>query len=116
MSARRLQANVYVDGVFYAAGSEPPASVAKQIVNPKAWDDGDVVEPEPAGPKYPEGAPSVDWKGDQLDAYAADRCAAQLAGAGATGEALVNLEVKGQYLSSKFWPAIYKRAEHEAEL
>ncbi len=72
MSARRLQANVYVDGVFYAAGSEPPASVAKQIVNPKAWDDGDVVEPEPAGPKYPEGAPSVDWKGDQLDAYAAD--------------------------------------------
>jgi len=51
----------------------------------------------------------------RADEYVADRCAAQLAGAETAQQALINVEVKGQFLSAKFWPAIYKRAEHEAE-
>lgn len=51
----------------------------------------------------------------RADEYVADRCAAELAGATAIGEALVSLQVKGQYLTAKFWPAVFKRAEHEAE-
>lgn len=35
--ARKLAAYVHVSGVVYPAGSTPPADVAKQITNPKAW-------------------------------------------------------------------------------
>lgn len=72
MAGKSLTAGVYVDGKFYEAGSTPPAEVAKQIVNPKAWG-GEVPEAEPEGPKFPEGEPSEDWKGAELDAYAADK-------------------------------------------
>lgn len=34
---KKLTANVYVDGELYAAGSRPPADVAKRITNEKAW-------------------------------------------------------------------------------
>lgn len=45
--ARRLKANVLVDGVLYRSGSTPPADVAKQITNPKAWGNpADESEPE----------------------------------------------------------------------
>ncbi|HEY1176481.1 MAG TPA: hypothetical protein VGF17_10010 [Phytomonospora sp.] len=72
--AKSLTANVYVDGVLYEAGSTPPANVAEQITNEKAWDDSDADSaPEPPAPAYPEGEPSEDWKGDQLDAYASEK-------------------------------------------
>ncbi|HEY1177860.1 MAG TPA: hypothetical protein VGF17_17020 [Phytomonospora sp.] len=73
--AKSLTANVYVDGVLYGpAGEQPSAEVAKAIVNPKAWDGSD-ADSAPAGdaPAYPEGDPSEDWTGKQLDAYAADK-------------------------------------------
>lgn len=72
MGARKLTANVYVDGVLHEADSTPPAEVAKQITNPKAWG-GDAPADESDAPKYPEGEPSEDWTHDQLDAYAADK-------------------------------------------
>lgn len=54
---RRLAANVYVAGELWPTGSQPPADVAGQITNPKAWepddqdeqpDDGDVTDEVPA--------------------------------------------------------------------
>jgi len=62
--ARHLTANVWVGGVYYAAGSTPPKEVADQITNPKAWGDKpDVDEPvDPAevvvgGTPEPSAAP-----------------------------------------------------------
>jgi len=72
-AAKELEANVYVDGVLYGpAGEKPSAEVAKAITNPKAWG-GDAPESEPEGPAYPEGEPSEEWTGKQLDAYAVDK-------------------------------------------
>lgn len=39
MAARKLSRNVWVGGVFHAAGSTPSAEVAKLITNPKVWAD-----------------------------------------------------------------------------
>lgn len=47
MAARKLAANVWVDGVLYAADSDVPAEVAKSITNPKAWGS----EPDAEAPK-----------------------------------------------------------------
>lgn len=38
---KQLAANVNLDGVLYEAGSTPPADIAEQITNPKAWGDSD---------------------------------------------------------------------------
>lgn len=74
---RALKAGVFVDGSFHPAGSEPPKAVAEQITNPKAWgksvkDDPAPSTPAPAG-DFPEGEPSEEWTGKQLDAYAASK-------------------------------------------
>lgn len=37
MAQRKLAAVVYVDGVAYGPDNQPPADVADQITNPKAW-------------------------------------------------------------------------------
>lgn len=38
--SKKLAVNVTVGGDTYAAGTEVPADVAKQITNPKAWGEG----------------------------------------------------------------------------
>lgn len=37
--ARKLAANVWVDGVLHKAGTSPDKSVADRITNPAAWGD-----------------------------------------------------------------------------
>lgn len=37
MAARKLTANVWVNGELYAAGAAPEKAVADLIENPKAW-------------------------------------------------------------------------------
>lgn len=49
---RKLKANVYVGGVLYPADQAPPAEVAAQITNPKAWGD----EPDDEGSEKPKPA------------------------------------------------------------
>lgn len=68
MAGRKLTSNVWVDGTLHLAGSSPEKAVADQITNPNAWS----AEAEPEGPRYPEGAPSEEWTGKQLDAYGED--------------------------------------------
>jgi Zn-dependent protease with chaperone function len=46
--------------------------------------------------------------------YEADRAAAQLTGVKTTGEALVQIQVKGQLLQEDFWPGIYRQADHQS--
>jgi Zn-dependent protease with chaperone function len=43
--------------------------------------------------------------------YEADRCAAEMAGQQNAADALVNLEVRGAYLSDTFWPQIRRQAD-----
>lgn len=50
---RKLTTHVWVDGNWYGPDSEVPASVAKQITNPKVWD-GEDDEPEESGPEVLE--------------------------------------------------------------
>ena len=47
--------------------------------------------------------------------YEADRAAAQIAGARNTAEALTTVDVKGTYLSEKYWPEVFKSADTRAE-
>lgn len=47
--------------------------------------------------------------------YEADRSSAEVAGAKAASEALINLEVKGRFLDENFWPDIYKQADRNEE-
>lgn len=44
--SKQLTSFVHVDGVAYGPGDKLPADVAKQIVNPKAWEGGDAPEAE----------------------------------------------------------------------
>jgi Zn-dependent protease with chaperone function len=45
--------------------------------------------------------------------YEADRCAAQMAGQQNAAEALVNVHVRGDYLSNTFWPQIKRQADSQ---
>jgi hypothetical protein len=45
--------------------------------------------------------------------YEADRCAAKLAGNRHIAEALVNLEVKSQFIEQSFWSTIYNQANEQ---
>ncbi|MDY6939367.1 MAG: M48 family metalloprotease [Cyanobacteriota bacterium] len=66
----------------------------------------------------------LDWYWPSFDAYSftlarmneyeADRCAAQLAGAGHIAEALINVEIKARFIESSFWSDIHKQVEHRA--
>ena len=47
--------------------------------------------------------------------YDADRAAAQLTGGRQAAVALAAVEVKGAYLSRKYWPEIFKRADEQRE-
>jgi Zn-dependent protease with chaperone function len=47
--------------------------------------------------------------------YEADRAAAQLAGARNTAEALATVDVKGTYLTERYWPEVFKNADTHAE-
>jgi Zn-dependent protease with chaperone function len=51
----------------------------------------------------------------RIDEYEADRCAAQLAGASNTAEALINVEVKARFLENSFWSDIQKQVEHQPD-
>lgn len=68
MAGRKLTSNVWVNGTLHLAGSSPEKDVADQITNPNAWS----AEDEAEGPRYPEGDPSEQWTGKQLDAYGED--------------------------------------------
>lgn len=43
--------------------------------------------------------------------YEADRCAAEVAGAGVMAQALISLQVHGRFWEEQFWPSIQKQAE-----
>lgn len=47
--------------------------------------------------------------------YEADRAAARVTGERGAALALAAVEVKGAYLSEKYWPEIYRRAEEQSE-
>ena len=47
--------------------------------------------------------------------YEADGAAARIAGARTMADALVSVDLKGSYLSEKFWPEVFKHAETQAE-
>ena len=49
------------------------------------------------------------------DEYAADRCAAEVAGREAAAEALVNVQVRGQFLQEDFWPGLLGQARAQAD-
>ncbi|MFB2897955.1 M48 family metalloprotease [Aerosakkonemataceae cyanobacterium BLCC-F50] len=51
----------------------------------------------------------------RMNEYEADRCAAELAGAKNTAEALMNVEVKARFLENTFWPDVYKQVQHQVE-
>ncbi|MBE9224247.1 M48 family metalloprotease [Phormidium sp. LEGE 05292] len=51
----------------------------------------------------------------RMNEYEADRCAAELAGAKNTAEALMNVEVKARFLENTFWPNLYKQVQHQVE-
>jgi hypothetical protein len=38
MAGKKLARNTTINGVTYDAGTVPPADVAKEITNPKAWE------------------------------------------------------------------------------
>lgn len=44
MAGKKLARNTTINGVTYEAGTVPPADVAKEINNPKAWEaEGETV-------------------------------------------------------------------------
>jgi len=47
--------------------------------------------------------------------YEADEAAARLTSPRTAAEALMTVEVKGSYLSEKFWPEVFRQAEAQAE-
>ncbi|HEU4594059.1 MAG TPA: M48 family metallopeptidase [Pyrinomonadaceae bacterium] len=47
--------------------------------------------------------------------YEADSAAAQLTGARTAAEALATVDVKGAFLSEKYWPEVFKSADTQAE-
>ncbi|BDI30942.1 hypothetical protein CCAX7_29930 [Capsulimonas corticalis] len=47
--------------------------------------------------------------------YEADRCGADIAGKQVMAEALVRTSISGRFLGEAFWPAIYRRADHEVQ-
>ena len=47
--------------------------------------------------------------------YEADRCAVSVSGKEKTACALVNMRLKGKLLTDDFWPAVYGRADTDAE-
>ncbi len=47
----------------------------------------------------------------RADEYEADRCAAQMAGQQNAADALVNVSVRGDYLSTTFWPQLTRQAD-----
>jgi Zn-dependent protease with chaperone function len=47
--------------------------------------------------------------------YEADRMSAEIAGPNAAATALVRVDTVGHYLSSRFWPTLYKAANNHAE-
>ena len=49
------------------------------------------------------------------DEYAADRCAADVAGREAAAEALVSVQVQGQFLEENFWPGLLEQARERAD-
>lgn len=51
----------------------------------------------------------------RADEYEADRMAAEIAGSEAAATALVRVDTVGHYLSSRFWPTLYKAANNHAE-
>jgi Zn-dependent protease with chaperone function len=69
--------------------------------------------------------PFVNWYAPFFNAYSfvlartqeyeADRSAAEVAGAEAASEALINVEIKSRFLDEKFWPDIYKQADEKAD-
>lgn len=93
MSAAKSQlaAYVFVDNEWFGPDSDVPADAAKQITNPKAWEGGNAPDAEPDGPAYPDGEPSEDWTGKQLDAYAADKTV-DLAGASTKAEKVAAIQ------------------------
>lgn len=77
--ARKLIANVYVDGVLYGpAGKSPSKDVAEQITNPKAWSGKADAEGSGSGsdipPKGGAGSGVDAWKAyaAKLDVEVAD--------------------------------------------
>lgn len=48
MAGKTLAVNVTVGGETFPAGSTPPAEIAKQIDNPKAWSAEVEADPKPA--------------------------------------------------------------------
>jgi Zn-dependent protease with chaperone function len=67
----------------------------------------------------------VNWYAPHFNAYSfvlarqhefdADRAAAQAAGARRAAEALAVVELKGSYLSERYWPEVFSRADEQAE-
>ena len=51
MAQKKLATVVYVDGVAYGPDNEPPADVAEQITNPKAWGEEPEAESKKAASK-----------------------------------------------------------------
>ena len=51
----------------------------------------------------------------RMNEYEADRCAAELAGAKNTAEALINTEIKATFLEKEFWPSLEKQIHHQIE-
>lgn len=60
--SKQLAMNTTVEGETYAAGTVPPAEVAKKITNPKAWGEEPkpdaAPEPEPENPEAPKAPPA----------------------------------------------------------
>ena len=74
MSAGKLRYTLVVrhpdtDAPTALLGGEEVPDWASDLVHADDLEGSD----EPSGPAFPEGEPSEDWKGDQLDAYAADK-------------------------------------------
>lgn len=51
----------------------------------------------------------------RMNEYEADRCAAQLAGANHTAEALINVSVKARLLEEGFWSEVYNRVADQPD-
>lgn len=73
--ARKLTANVYVDGVLYGpAGKSPSKDVAEQITNPKAWSgkaDAEDSGSSGSGSGSGNGIPPKGGAGSGVDAWKA---------------------------------------------
>lgn len=51
----------------------------------------------------------------RMNEYEADRCSAELVGANNTAKALMNIEVKANFLETSFWTDIQQQVEHQPE-